>query len=99
MEAERVGGGCLGEDFGTPYIRTDINSFQVGFSYSIPVNAYTDPSSGSIVTLPGAICPDYAKDWNCGTYSYGNQSLTANSTQAGAPNFVGYHLSSSKLLY
>ncbi|APA10658.1 hypothetical protein SS1G_12499 [Sclerotinia sclerotiorum 1980 UF-70] len=60
---------------------------QVGFSYSIPVNGYVDPSSGAIVTLPNATCPDYAQDWDCGTYSYANESLTVNSTHAGAPGF------------
>jgi len=29
-----------------------------------------DPSSGSIVTLPDAACPDYAQNFGtCGTYS------------------------------
>ncbi|TGO41276.1 hypothetical protein BHYA_0024g00550 [Botrytis hyacinthi] len=60
---------------------------QVGFSYSIPVNGYVDPSSGYIITLPNATCPDYAQGSDCGTYSYGNESLTVNTTQAGAPNF------------
>ncbi|TVY86919.1 Carboxypeptidase S1-like protein B [Lachnellula willkommii] len=59
---------------------------QVGFSYSIPVNGYVDSASGDIVTLPGDECPDYAGD-TCGTYSYGNYSLTANSTVNAAPNF------------
>ncbi|CAD0112869.1 unnamed protein product, partial [Aureobasidium uvarum] len=58
---------------------------QVGFSYSIPVPGYTDPNSGSIVTLPNATCPDYAQ--SCGTYSYPNETLTANSTAGVAPNF------------
>ncbi|CAD6456619.1 a139bd2e-de1d-451e-afce-76f43ecff7ff [Sclerotinia trifoliorum] len=60
---------------------------QVGLSYSIPVNGYVDPSSGLIVTLPDATCPDYAQNWRCGTYSYANESLTVNSTDAGAPGF------------
>ncbi|KAI9646101.1 hypothetical protein NHQ30_005541 [Ciborinia camelliae] len=58
---------------------------QTGFSYSIPVDAWVDPA-GYIVTLPDATCPDYAPN-GCGTFSNGNQSLTANTTQAGAPNF------------
>ena len=46
------------------------NPTQVGFSYSIPVNGYIDSSSGAIVTLPGAECPDYAQETGtCGTYS------------------------------
>ncbi|EOD42940.1 putative carboxypeptidase s1 protein [Neofusicoccum parvum UCRNP2] len=57
---------------------------QVGFSYSIPVPAYTS-EQGNIVVLPNATCPDYAAD--CGTYSYPNLTLTANSTDNAAPNF------------
>ncbi len=58
----------------------------VGMSYSIPVNAYV-PSSGYINTLPNATCPDYAVGYGtCGTYSYPNETLTANSTAAAAPN-------------
>jgi len=58
-----------------------------GFSYSEPVPAYTDPSTRDIVALPNATCPDYAQDYNCGTYSYPNVSLTANTTANAAPNF------------
>ncbi|KAI5258829.1 putative carboxypeptidase 2 [Aureobasidium subglaciale] len=58
---------------------------QVGFSYSIPVPGYTDPNSGSIVVLSNTTCPDYAEE--CGTYSYPNTTLTANSTAGVAPNF------------
>ncbi|KAK5452386.1 hypothetical protein LTS15_007452 [Exophiala xenobiotica] len=60
---------------------------QVGLSYSSPVPAYLDPESSNLVELPNTTCPDYAADWDCGTYSYFNQSLTANSTPAAAPNF------------
>lgn len=61
---------------------------QVGFSYSIPVPGYTDPNSGDIIVLPNTTCPDYATDFGtCGTYSYPNETLTANSTDAAAPNF------------
>jgi len=35
-------------------IRTVDEPTQVGFSYSIPVPGYTDPSSGNIVVLPNA---------------------------------------------
>ncbi|KAI1101998.1 carboxypeptidase S1 [Jackrogersella minutella] len=59
---------------------------QVGFSYSKPVNGYQSPD-GNIVTLPDATCPDYAEDESCGTYSYPNITLTANSTTNAAPNF------------
>ncbi|KAG9521606.1 putative carboxypeptidase 2, partial [Aureobasidium melanogenum] len=58
---------------------------QVGFSYSIPVPGYTDPNSGSIIPLPNTTCPEYAD--SCGTYSYPNETLTANSTSGVAPNF------------
>ncbi|KAF2085724.1 alpha/beta-hydrolase [Saccharata proteae CBS 121410] len=60
---------------------------QVGFSYSIPVPAYTS-SQGDIVVLPNATCPSYASALgSCGTYSYPNLTLTANSTTAAAPGF------------
>ncbi|EXJ94927.1 carboxypeptidase D [Capronia coronata CBS 617.96] len=59
---------------------------QVGFSYSTPVPAYVDPSTELLVQLPNNTCPEYASDWDCGTYSYFNESLTANSTPAAAPN-------------
>lgn len=59
----------------------------MGFSYSIPVPGYTDPDSGDVIMLPGDDCPDYAQGLDCGTYSYPNETLTANSTQAAAPNF------------
>nr|OQO19184.1 hypothetical protein B0A51_13920 [Rachicladosporium sp. CCFEE 5018] len=58
---------------------------QVGFSYSKPVSAYVDSRSGSIVTLPDASCPDYATGV-CGTFSYPNETDTANSTQGAAPS-------------
>ncbi|KAJ9221317.1 hypothetical protein DTO169C6_6305 [Paecilomyces variotii] len=60
---------------------------QTGFSYSIPVPGYVDSDTGDIITLPNNTCPDYAKDSSCGTYSYPNVTLTANSTEAAAPNF------------
>lgn len=60
---------------------------QVGFSYSVPIPGYTDPTSNDIVQLPGDTCPEYAADWDCGTYSYANESLTASATPQGAPNF------------
>lgn len=60
---------------------------QVGFSYSKPVSAYVDGSSGSIVSLPNATCPDYAQSMGtCGTYSYPNETDTANSTAGAAPS-------------
>ncbi len=61
---------------------------QTGFSYSIPVPGYVDPTSQNIVTLPNANCPDYAVAFGtCGTYSYPNETLTADSTPHAAPNF------------
>ena len=59
---------------------------QVGLSYSVPVPAYADPNSGLLVQLPNSTCPEYASDAACGTYSYWNETLTANSTPAVAPN-------------
>lgn len=59
---------------------------QVGFSYSVPIPGYED-SSGYIIQLPNATCPDYAEAYGtCGTYSYPNETLTANSTANAAPN-------------
>jgi carboxypeptidase C (cathepsin A) len=77
-----------GNVFSNPYSWSNVsnmlyidNPTQVGFSYSIPVNGYVDPSTDSIITLPDATCPDYAEALGtCGTYSYANESLTANST-------------------
>ena len=60
---------------------------QTGFSYSIPIPGYTD-DDGAVITLPGNDCPDYAASTGtCGTYSYPNITLTANSTAGAAPNF------------
>ena len=64
------------------------NPAQVGFSYSIPISGYVDPNTDYIVTLNSTSCPDYAVNFGtCGTYSYPNETLTANSTAAAAPNF------------
>ncbi|PTU22269.1 hypothetical protein P175DRAFT_0521452 [Aspergillus ochraceoroseus IBT 24754] len=63
------------------------NPVQTGFSYSIPVPGYVDSSTDDVITLPSTTCPDYASDLSCGTYSYPNVSLTANSTDNAAPNF------------
>ena len=56
------------------------NPTQAGFSYSIPVNGYVDALSASIITLPDTFCQDDADANSCGTYSYANEPLTANST-------------------
>ncbi|KAF7195659.1 Carboxypeptidase S1-like B [Pseudocercospora fuligena] len=58
---------------------------QVGFSYSKPIPGYTT-ESGYIVQLPNNTCPDYAADLDCGTYSYPNETDTANSTVNAAPS-------------
>ncbi|KAK4550531.1 hypothetical protein LTR36_000110 [Oleoguttula mirabilis] len=59
---------------------------QVGLSYSVPVSAYTS-SAGDIVELPNATCPDYAAALGtCGTYSYPNETDTANTTLNAAPS-------------
>lgn len=58
-----------------------------GFSYSVPVSGWQDASSGDIIALPNATCPDYADPSTCGTYNTWNLSLSANSTVAAAPNF------------
>lgn len=56
---------------------------QVGFSYSTPIPGYQ--TSSDIIQLPSAECPDYAAG-TCGTYSYPNQTDTANSTINAAPS-------------
>jgi len=59
---------------------------QVGFSYSIPIPGYL--SGSTIIELPDNNCPDYAAaTGTCGTYSKPNETLTANTTDAAAPNF------------
>lgn len=62
---------------------------QVGFSYSTPIPGYVDAQAANsyIVELPDATCPDYAQAYGtCGTYSYANESATANSTAGAAPS-------------
>lgn len=84
-----------GNVYNNPYSWSNVSNMlyidqptQVGFSYSIPVPGYTDPNSGDIITLPNATCPDYAESFGtCATYSYPNETLTANTTAGAAPNF------------
>ena len=60
---------------------------QTGFSYSIPVPGYVDANTGDVITLPSNKCPGYAAaTGSCGTYSYPNLTLTANTTAHAAPN-------------
>ncbi|KAK5120178.1 hypothetical protein LTR85_006659 [Meristemomyces frigidus] len=82
-----------GEIYYNPYAWNNVSNMlfidhpaQTGFSYSVPVTAYTS-SSGDIVQLPNATCPDYAAALGtCGTYSYPNETDTANTTLAAAPS-------------
>ncbi|KAL9070016.1 MAG: hypothetical protein Q9157_005967 [Trypethelium eluteriae] len=59
---------------------------QTGLSYSVPTPGYVDPEGDKIVNLPDNTCPDWASDWDCGTYSRADQTTTANSTLDAAPN-------------
>lgn len=53
-----------------------------GFSYTKPVPAYTDPE---LRDIPNATCTD--RHHICGTYSWPNASVIANTTAEAAPNF------------
>ncbi|KAL3424776.1 carboxypeptidase S1 [Phlyctema vagabunda] len=83
-----------GEVYNNPYSWSNASNMlyidqptQVGFSYSIPVPGYTSDSD-NIIVLPNATCPDYAEAYGtCATYSYPNETLTANTTANAAPNF------------
>lgn len=83
-----------GSVYNNPYSWTNASNMlfidqptQVGFSYSIPVPGYVDAKTKDVIELPNNTCPDYAQGLACGTYSYPNQTLTANTTDAAAPNF------------
>ncbi|CAL3964886.1 unnamed protein product [Diplocarpon coronariae] len=53
-----------------------------------PCSRHLTTFSGAIIGLPDATCPDYVPDpETCGTYSYPNYTLTADSTRNAAPNF------------
>ena len=83
-----------GKPYNNPYSFSNISNMlfidqpvTTGFSYSQAVPAFTDQNSGLPVQLPSADCPEYAADWQCGTYSYWNESLTANTTDGVGENF------------
>lgn len=59
----------------------------MGFSYSKPIPAFVNPDTSLIVPLPNASCPGDPARLMCGTYSAPDVTLTANTTEAAAPNF------------
>lgn len=56
-----------------------------GFSYSKPVNGYSD-ADGNTVVIKGNTCPA-AANGTCGTFSDPNTKIIANSTDTAAPLF------------
>jgi carboxypeptidase D len=92
-----------GSVYNNPYSWSNVSNMlyidqpvQVGLSYSIPVPGYSnkilvpgyvDSYTKDVITLPSPDCPNYAENLECGTYSYPNISLTANSTDTASVTF------------
>ncbi|PBP28759.1 alpha/beta-hydrolase [Diplocarpon rosae] len=73
---------------GGPGSSSMIGIFEGNGPCSIDIDGKVHNNPYSFIRLPDATCPDYARDiGTCGTYSYPNLTLTADTTRNAAPKF------------